>query len=117
MMKVLKLGEGLKFDFGKRYGVNVKGVEIEWLIYGPVMALRYFRVKPNVHIPRHSHPWEHIIIVKKGEMKIKVEGEEVEVKEGDHIHIPSNIPHEYWIYREGCEFYCIINCMEKNCVP
>ena len=116
-MKAVKLGEGLRFDFGERYGVDVQGVEIEWLIYGPAMALRYFRVQPGVHIPEHSHPWEHVIIVRKGGMKVRVKDEEVEVRELDHIHVPSNVPHEYWVSGDGCEFYCIINCMGENCVP
>ncbi len=116
-MKVVRLGEGTRIDLGRRYGKDMEGVEVEWLIHEGDMALRYFRARPHSHIPEHSHPWEHVIIVARGRMNVRVDGERRDVGEGDHLHVPSGSVHEYWISDEGCEFYCIINCIGDNCTP
>ncbi|MGE7272529.1 helix-turn-helix domain-containing protein [Brevibacillus panacihumi] len=44
---------------------------------------------------RFSHPGEEFYYVLKGAALFEVDGEEYFVRQGDSIHFPSHIPHEY----------------------
>lgn len=123
-MIIKRLGTGIKYDVRERYSANVEGSTIEWLIYrerhdeGPSIALRYFRLERGGYIGKHSHAWEHIIIVTKGMAELRYGTEIKVVREGDHIYIAPNIEHEYKnLGEEPFEFYCIVNCLGENCIP
>jgi quercetin dioxygenase-like cupin family protein len=123
-MMVRRLGTGLKYDVLERYSADVRNASIEWLIYrerpaeGPSLALRYFRLEKGGYIGKHSHPWEHIIIVTRGKAILRCNEEDKVVGEGDHIYIAPNVEHEYKNKdEEPFEFYCIINCLGENCIP
>ncbi len=73
----------------------------------PNFSMRIFRVEAGGHIPEHSHPWEHEILVLKGRGKIRIGDQEFEVKEGNAIYIPPDLPHEYFAYEEIL-FLCMI---------
>ena len=44
-------------------------------------------------VPIHHHENEQISSVLTGALKIELEGKEIVVREGQVLHIPSNVPH------------------------
>jgi quercetin dioxygenase-like cupin family protein len=51
-------------------------------------------VKRGCLVPLHSHPSEQMTYVLQGALKFLVSGEEITVREGEVIHIPSGIEHQ-----------------------
>jgi quercetin dioxygenase-like cupin family protein len=51
-------------------------------------------VKRGCLVPLHSHPSEQMTYVLQGALKFLVGGEEITVREGEVIHIPSGIEHQ-----------------------
>jgi quercetin dioxygenase-like cupin family protein len=56
------------------------------------MVGQIFIAKGGV-VPLHQHESEQLSYVIEGAMKFELEGQEVVVREGDILHIPSNVPH------------------------
>ena len=73
----------------------------------PNFSMRIFKMEKGGKIPEHKHPWEHEILILKGKGKITIDGKGYEVKEGDAIFIPPNLPHSYEAYEEVM-FLCMI---------
>lgn len=44
-------------------------------------------------VPAHHHESEQISYVVKGALKFELEGKEIVVRNGEVLHIPSNVPH------------------------
>lgn len=75
----------------------------------PTFSIRIFEMDIDGYIERHSHPWEHEIIVLDGILEIYIEGEEYELRPGMAIYIPPNKVHSYRnIYRGKTRFLCAI---------
>lgn len=76
---------------------------------GPNFAMRRFVMEPGGGMPRHTNTVEHEQYVLGGAARIGI-GEEVhEVRKGDVVFIPADIPHWYQnIGDEPFEFLCII---------
>jgi quercetin dioxygenase-like cupin family protein len=51
-------------------------------------------VKRGCLVPLHAHPSEQMTYVLQGALKFHVGGEEITVREGEVIHIPSGIEHQ-----------------------
>jgi quercetin dioxygenase-like cupin family protein len=51
-------------------------------------------VKRGCLMPIHSHPSEQMTYVLQGALKFLVDGEEITVREGEVIHIPSGVEHQ-----------------------
>ncbi len=72
-------------------------------------CMRVFTLAPGGFTPRHSHDWEHEIIVHAGNGKIFKEGEWVEVGSGSVIFIPGNEEHQFKNEsEEDFTFACLI---------
>ena len=50
-------------------------------------------LKKNAVVPLHHHESEQITYILKGALKFELQGTEVVVREGEVLHIPSNVPH------------------------
>ncbi len=75
----------------------------------PNFALRRFIMEPGGGMPRHTNTVEHEQYVLTGKAKIGIADEVFEVKKGDVVFIPGNIPHWYQnIGDETFEFLCIV---------
>ena len=74
------------------------------------ILMRYFTVLPNGYTPHHTHDFEHLIKVEKGEgIILDSEGNEHEVSEGMIAFIPANKKHQFRNYSyEPFEFLCVI---------
>jgi len=75
----------------------------------PNFALRRFVMEPGGGMPRHTNTVEHEQFVLGGKARIGIGDEIFEVKKGDVVFIPENIPH--WYQNTGdevFEFLCIV---------
>lgn len=50
-------------------------------------------LKKDAVVPEHRHESEQITYILEGALKFELEGQEVIVREGEVLHIPSNVPH------------------------
>ena len=67
------------------------------LITGDRMMLAHVYLKKGCIVPRHAHENEQLTYILEGALKFFVgnEGEEeVVVRAGEVLHLPSNVPHE-----------------------
>src|SRR6058998_3507956 len=51
-------------------------------------------VKRGCLVPMHSHPSEQMTYVLQGSLRFLVGGEEITVREGEVLHIPSSVEHQ-----------------------
>ena len=51
-------------------------------------------LKRGAIIPRHSHESEQMTYVLQGSLRLLVAGDEVTLREGEVLHIPSSVPHQ-----------------------
>ncbi len=56
------------------------------------MVAQVFLAKGAV-VPEHHHESEQITYILEGALKFELEGREVIVRQGEVLHIPSNVPH------------------------
>ena len=79
------------------------------------IIMRYFKVLPGGHTPRHIHIQEHIARIQKGKgIVLDGKGNENEVSSGDSVYVPSNEEHRFRNpYDEPFEFICNIMNPEK----
>jgi quercetin dioxygenase-like cupin family protein len=76
---------------------------------GPNFALRRFAMEPGGGMPRHTNTVEHEQYVLGGKARVGIADEVFEVKQGDVVFIPENVPHWYQnIGNESFEFLCIV---------
>lgn len=63
------------------------------LITGDRMMLSHIILKKGCVVPAHKHENEQISYILKGALKFEVNGKEIVVREGEVLHIPSNVVH------------------------
>lgn len=85
----------------------------------PNFSLRQFTVKPGGHTPRHSHDYEHEVIVISGSGRVEHGGEFHDIMEGDVMLIEPNVTHQFTNDGDGSlEFLCLVpatfNCGEQT---
>jgi quercetin dioxygenase-like cupin family protein len=51
-------------------------------------------LKRGAQVPMHAHDSEQMTYVLQGALRFLVDGEEIIVKEGEVLHIPSGTPHQ-----------------------
>ena len=51
-------------------------------------------LKRGAIVPRHAHASEQMTYVLQGALRLLVDGEEVTVREGEMLHIPSGLAHQ-----------------------
>ena len=56
------------------------------------MVAQIFIAKGGV-VPLHHHVSEQLTYIMEGALKFELEGQEVVVRKGEVLHIPSNVPH------------------------
>ena len=57
--------------------------------------------QPGCEFPRHFHPQEQITIVDEGELEFDIDGEQVQVRQGEMISIPARVKHATLAVGEG----------------
>ena len=64
------------------------------IVSGEQEMLVQVYVKRGCLVPMHAHESEQMVYVLQGALKFLVSGEEIIVREGEVLHIPSNVSHQ-----------------------
>ena len=64
------------------------------IIAGEREMLAQIYLKRGAQVPVHAHDSEQMTYILQGALRFLVEGEEIIVREGEVLHIPSRIPHQ-----------------------
>jgi quercetin dioxygenase-like cupin family protein len=64
------------------------------VIAGERSMLAQIYLKRGAVVPMHEHESEQLTFVLQGALKFLVDGEEIVVREGEVLHIPSGIAHQ-----------------------
>jgi quercetin dioxygenase-like cupin family protein len=76
---------------------------------GPHFAMRRFVIQPGGGMPNHTNQVEHEQYVLNGQARIGIGDEVFEVKAGDVVFIPAEVPHWYAnTGDEAFEFLCLV---------
>ena len=70
-------------------------IEREMVVGDQLMLARVF-LKKGAHVPLHHHHNEQVTYILEGALKFAIDGEEILVRAGEVLCIPSNMPHEAW---------------------
>ena len=64
------------------------------IVTGEREMLAQVYLKRGCLVPMHSHEAEQMTCVLQGALKFLVAGEDITVREGEVLHIPSRVPHQ-----------------------
>ena len=64
------------------------------IVSGAQQMLAQTYLKQGAQVPIHSHESEQMTYVLQGSLRVVVGGEEIIVREGEVLHIPSGVPHQ-----------------------
>jgi quercetin dioxygenase-like cupin family protein len=64
------------------------------LVTGEREMLAQIYLKKGAIVPAHQHESEQMTYVLQGALKFRVDGEDLVVREGEVLHIPSQVPHQ-----------------------
>ena len=82
----------------------------------PSMAMRFFEVAPGGNTPLHNHPYEHEIYITEGAGTVWRDGQEVPLKPGDVLYIPSDEKHQFKnAGPQSFKFMCLIPAKFQKC--
>ena len=75
----------------------------------PNFAMRRFIIEPGGSMPEHTNSVEHEQYVLSGKAQIGIGDKVYEVKQGNIVYIPAQVPHWYkTIGEQAFEFLCIV---------
>src|SRR5882672_3448788 len=64
------------------------------IVSGDREMLAQIYLKRGALVPMHAHDSEQMTYILQGALRVVVEGEEIIVREGEVLHIPSGTPHQ-----------------------
>jgi len=64
------------------------------IVSGDREMLAQIYLKRGALVPLHAHDSEQMTYILQGALRVVVEGEEIIVREGEVLHIPSGTPHQ-----------------------
>jgi quercetin dioxygenase-like cupin family protein len=64
------------------------------IVAGEREMLAQIYLKRGALVPMHAHESEQMTYVLQGALRYMVGGDEIVVREGEVLHIPSNVPHQ-----------------------
>ena len=64
------------------------------IVTGEREMLAQIYLKRGALVPMHSHESEQMTYILQGALRVVVDGDEMTVREGEVLHIPSRIPHQ-----------------------
>ena len=60
---------------------------------GDKVTVAFLTMKNGCDVPQHSHDSEQFSYIISGALKFQIEGQEIIVRGGEMLEIPSNVPH------------------------
>ncbi len=73
------------------------------MIAADQLMLARIYIKKGGRVPKHHHHNEQITYVLEGSLTFSIDGRELNVKAGEMLCIPSNMPHEAWAPEDTVE--------------
>ncbi len=64
------------------------------VITGAEQTFAQVYLKKGALVPWHAHASEQMTYVLEGALRVVVDGEELTAREGEVLHVPSNVPHQ-----------------------
>ena len=64
------------------------------IVAGEREMLAQIYLKRGALVPMHAHESEQMTYILQGALRVVVDGEEITVREGEVLHIPSRVPHQ-----------------------
>ena len=64
------------------------------IVSGEREMLAQIYLKRGALVPMHAHESEQMTYILQGALRFLIEGEEITVREGEVLHIPSRMPHQ-----------------------
>jgi quercetin dioxygenase-like cupin family protein len=64
------------------------------IVTGDREMLAQVYLKRGCVVPMHAHESEQMTYILQGALKFFIDGEEISVREGEVLHIPSQVPHQ-----------------------
>ena len=64
------------------------------MVWGQQIMLARVLLKKGCIVPEHSHPNEQLTYIVEGALKFWIDGQEITVRSGETLCIPSNVPHK-----------------------
>ena len=64
------------------------------IVTGEREMLAQVYLKRGCLVPMHAHESEQMTYILQGALRFLIEGEEITVREGEVLHIPSRVPHQ-----------------------
>ena len=64
------------------------------IVTGEREMLAQIYLKRGALVPMHAHESEQMTYILQGALRFLIEGEEITVREGEVLHIPSRVPHQ-----------------------
>ncbi|MDP6602296.1 MAG: cupin domain-containing protein [Phycisphaerales bacterium] len=94
-------------------GEGIRGVTMRLLVGredgAPTFATRHFSVDPGGFTPKHSHDWEHEVVVLSGDGELEHNGQVHSISDGDALYIAPGSDHQFRNTGEGpLEFLCVV---------
>ena len=85
----------------------------------PNFAMRHITVEPGGHTPRHSHNYEHEVVVVGGSGRIEQAGEFQDIASGDVLFVEPNALHQFInTGSDPLKFLCLVpvtyDCCEEG---
>ncbi|MEM1329399.1 MAG: cupin domain-containing protein [Planctomycetota bacterium] len=80
----------------------------------PNFAMRQFRVEAGGNTPRHSHDYEHEVLIVEGGGTVLLNGEEQPIASGDALFVPADHEHQFRAGEGGLRFICLVP-VTRNC--
>jgi len=77
-------------------------------------CLRFFELSEGGYSPKHSHEWEHEIIIHSGKGEVLSQGKWIPVTKGHVIFIPGNEEHQI---RNASENTLVFACLIPSGAP
>ncbi len=75
------------------YTVPLPGIKQKTLVFGDKTLMTEFILAKGSILPLHAHPYEQTGYLVKGNIHLKIGGDEFDAHEGDSWNIPVNIEH------------------------
>jgi quercetin dioxygenase-like cupin family protein len=95
-MKIIHYTEADSTKFNNEIAQGVTGRVVIGKDDGaPNFCMRLFTLAPGGFTPRHSHDWEHEILIHEGSGKVFKDGEWVAIQRGSVIFIPGGDEHQF----------------------
>lgn len=74
----------------------------------PNFAMRLFEIEALGHTPKHTHPWEHEVVVLSGSGHVLKVEEKIAIKKGDFILVPPEMLHQFIAGENGMDMVCVV---------